>query len=259
MLNKLTIITSTLNASILFVDTAESIKSLKKQLPIGTLQWIVVDGMSNDDIFEYFKIYDDIIDNLIIEKDHGIYSAWNKGLDLANGNWVIFLGAGDTTNFDWITYILEQDFSYELIYANLEIQTKRKLLIQQSNSVSTFRKRITFDMVIPHPGLAHNLNLFRHKKFSEDFKIISDWIFIRESKINNILKNNVLIQATFNQDGVSSSYRGKSIIAKEKFYYNLNYCYKFDFRNLFRYLVFNLLPQRIYLKINSILHKSNHS
>ena len=89
---KFSIITVTKNAENHILDTIESVKS-----QIGVeLEHIIIDSISTDKTLEisnkYKKSY-----NLIIksELDDGIADAFNKGIKIFSGDWVIFLGAGD--------------------------------------------------------------------------------------------------------------------------------------------------------------------
>ncbi|MFD0765880.1 glycosyltransferase family 2 protein [Mucilaginibacter lutimaris] len=59
------------------------------------IEYIVVDGASNDGTLEIIKRYETRIAKLISEKDKGIYDAMNKGLALATGDYVIFMNSGD--------------------------------------------------------------------------------------------------------------------------------------------------------------------
>ncbi len=59
------------------------------------VEYIVVDGGSGDGTVEILKRYNDSIDYWVSARDKGIYDAWNKGVQLAKGEWIAFLGSGD--------------------------------------------------------------------------------------------------------------------------------------------------------------------
>lgn len=59
------------------------------------IEYIIIDGASTDYSNKLFEEYQAIIDKTVIEKDKGIYDAMNKGLNLANGEYVLFMNAGD--------------------------------------------------------------------------------------------------------------------------------------------------------------------
>ena len=86
------IITITYNASSTLPATLKSVKEQTCKL----YEYIVVDGKSSDNTVELAKNAD--IDNckIVSERDRGLYDAMNKGLGMANGDYVIFLNAGDS-------------------------------------------------------------------------------------------------------------------------------------------------------------------
>jgi glycosyltransferase involved in cell wall biosynthesis len=61
----------------------------------AALELVVIDGGSSDGTVELLKRHDARIDHWRSEPDRGIYDAMNKALEVASGDWLIFLGADD--------------------------------------------------------------------------------------------------------------------------------------------------------------------
>jgi glycosyltransferase involved in cell wall biosynthesis len=60
------------------------------------IEYIIIDGASTDGSLDSIKKYEDRIDYWLSEPDDGISDAFNKGLSLSRGDWVIFLNSADT-------------------------------------------------------------------------------------------------------------------------------------------------------------------
>ncbi len=59
------------------------------------IEFIIVDGFSDDGTFDEIKKFFKYIDIFISEKDNGIYDAMNKAVKLSHGEIIYFLGADD--------------------------------------------------------------------------------------------------------------------------------------------------------------------
>ena len=59
------------------------------------IEYIVIDGLSNDGTIEIIKSFGDNIDRFISEKDDGLYHAMNKGIEIATGEIIGFLHSDD--------------------------------------------------------------------------------------------------------------------------------------------------------------------
>lgn len=58
-------------------------------------QMVVIDGGSTDGTLETLRQHATAINTLISEPDEGIYHAMNKGVARADGEWLLFMNAGD--------------------------------------------------------------------------------------------------------------------------------------------------------------------
>lgn len=86
------VITSTYNAARALAVTADSVRRVRN----ARLEWVIVDGASSDDTVSVIQANNDIVSKWVSTADKGIYDAWNKGCQLATGQWLLFLGAGDS-------------------------------------------------------------------------------------------------------------------------------------------------------------------
>jgi glycosyltransferase involved in cell wall biosynthesis len=88
---KVTIITVVKNAEKVKPSLFNSVRNLKSK----DVEFIVLDGLSEDGTVEIIKKNEDIIDKWLSEPDKGIYDAMNKAIKLARGEWLIFMGFDD--------------------------------------------------------------------------------------------------------------------------------------------------------------------
>lgn len=91
MSNKISIITICFNAA---DDLAKTIDSVRQQT-FKDYEYIVVDGGSKDSTSDIIKNNQDLISKWVSEPDKGIYDAMNKGIKMAEGEWLIMMNAGD--------------------------------------------------------------------------------------------------------------------------------------------------------------------
>lgn len=61
----------------------------------ANIEYLVIDGASNDGTLDILKKYEGQISRLVSERDKGIYDAMNKGLALSTGDYVLFMNSGD--------------------------------------------------------------------------------------------------------------------------------------------------------------------
>ena len=90
-MKEISIIIATINASKTIKRCLDSIIIQKEP----SVEIIIIDGLSTDSTEEIVQTYGNEIDIFISESDLGIYDAWNKGISVSSGNWIMFVGADD--------------------------------------------------------------------------------------------------------------------------------------------------------------------
>ena len=147
---KISIITVVFNGESLIERT---IKSVLEQT-FASIEYIIVDGLSNDGTLSIAKQYSSSITKIISEKDHGIYDAMNKGLKMATGNYILFLNAGDELYAkDTLSKVFENFINADVYYGNTAITNNKGDVVADRRLTPPLRltwKSFKFGMCVSH-------------------------------------------------------------------------------------------------------------
>lgn len=164
----------------------ECINSIVNQSDF-TYELIIIDGNSNDSTCKIIK--DNIINisYYVSEKDNGIYDAWNKGLKVAKGKWIMFMGADDILNPNTLNFynkVLESHLCDEVDF----ISGKIELVTNELKTVrywgwpwhwQEFRRKIR----LAHTTSLHSASYFeKYGNFDVDYKIAGDYEILLRAK-----------------------------------------------------------------------------
>lgn len=115
---KVSIITICYNSEATIEDTIRSVAS--QDYP--EIEYIIVDGVSNDGTLDIVERHRDHVSTLISEKDKGIYDAMNKGVQAATGDIIGILNSDDFYANEHVISAVVQQFQSsgaEGLYADL--------------------------------------------------------------------------------------------------------------------------------------------
>lgn len=195
---KITIITVCFNAVNLIERTIQSIINQN----YSYIEYIIVDGDSKDGTIEIINKYSGNITKLISEKDNGLYDAMNKGIDLASGEWVLFMNAGDTFASDKIIseIFLANEHSADVIFGDTLNRYKWGFVFAEGRAFNGMERRMPFC----HQSTFVRRNVLKDNKFDLSYKVSAD-----HNQFYNLYKNGFkfkhlpIIISVFDTSGVS--------------------------------------------------------
>ena len=165
------IITINLNNSIGLKKTAESIASQSCK----DYEWIVIDGGSTDGSKDVIKRYSNIIAHFVSEPDDGIYNAMNKGVEAANGDYLIFLNSGDCFHDkDVLTDFIRQKRKGEIIYGNTERVDQNGMHSGEDVPARHISLQYLLYKRLNHQSMFFSRACFENHRYDESFKLLGD-------------------------------------------------------------------------------------
>lgn len=192
----------------------ESLKSVFEQKNCN-FECVVADGGSKDrtiDVAEGYQArYKDRI-RILSEKDQGIYDAMNKGVKIAKGDYVVFLGAGDTF---CDAHVLEKISGHteDIVYGYVQAEDagERYPLKRKMNFFTAFKYR-----PICHQAVFAKKSLLKAYPFELKYRYVADqaWIMRMYSMHKKFCYVDVMI-ANYAMDGFSSSKEGRKAAVEE--------------------------------------------
>lgn len=200
---KISIIIATFNSEKTLRQTLDSIRYQTYK----NIEVIVIDGLSKDDTLDIIKEYSDIVTKCISEKDSGIYEAFNKGIRMATGEYVCFIGSDDCY-FDYNVFEnIIRDFMSEsdmISYPIVCVDECNKGEYIFFNNID--KEDILIGKMLPHPGLFVKTEIMKKYMFNEKNKIISDYEFLLRYLIDGgLVEYHDYPVAYFSNGGVSNS------------------------------------------------------
>lgn len=240
---KLTIVTINYND---YKGLSETIRSVENiLLNSNDIEYIIVDGGSDDSSKDLILLKEKIITNWVSEKDKGIYDAMNKGVSMSNGDYICFLNSGDTLceslPMKSMLEILAEK-KYDIVYGKHLTKTKDE--ITQSKLVEL--KKIEYGMVFNHQASVVKKSLLVENPFNCNFLSADYDLFLKlyyQGKSFLFFDENVCV---FDANGISS--KNKIRIYRE--WAKISLSHGFSIKKAF---VFGLMFLSYYVKSTAMM------
>ncbi|MDE2401328.1 MAG: glycosyltransferase [Burkholderiales bacterium] len=140
-------------------------------------EWIIVDGASTDGTADHALGLQDPQTSVVSEPDQGIFDAMNKGLCRAQGEFVVFLNAGDTfkdeRTLQTVAEVL-QTGRVDFLYGDSLQQYAGEQLIYK---VARGHRKLGYGMFACHPSMYYRRSVLGDMRYNAAFKIAGDYDF----------------------------------------------------------------------------------
>lgn len=182
-------------------------------------EYIIIDGVSTDGTLAILNKYSNNIKIIISEPDTGIYDAMNKGIAVATGDWIYFLGCDDILyDSSTLTKVFSNNIiGVDVLYGNVEFLYSHKIFDGEFN----FEKLCTKSPC--HQAIFYRKELFkRFGNFDTNYINTSDYVFNVKTFCSRVHWKYIdQIIAIYNETGASFSSKDKTYL-KENFAIRFN-------------------------------------
>jgi glycosyltransferase involved in cell wall biosynthesis len=139
----------------------------------SNIEYIIIDGGSTDGTVDIIKKYQDKIAYWVSEPDKGIYDAMNKGVVIATGDFLVFLGADDIFfTSKVLECIILKITSYEIVYyGDVYMTDICKIYWGKFNSVKLAIGNIC------HQAIFYPKGIYKANKYQLKYKVYADYIY----------------------------------------------------------------------------------
>lgn len=216
---KISVITVTLNVE----DTIEETVLSVLNQTYKNIEYIIIDGKSQDKTVEVIKKYMNKIDHFVSERDSGIYNAMNSGARVAKGDYLYFLNSGDTlANENILEEIVNELSDVDFLYGKVRV-------VGKSTNKSYIR-----GAKVPRLGLRLGMKVKQQSMFikkevfnkvgglNEKYKIAADFDLLCKILDNNFsVKRIDTVVCNYDDSGISSdlrkSYGDTALVIKDRY------------------------------------------
>lgn len=184
----------------------QTIKSVINQT-YQKIEYIIIDGGSTDKSLEIIKKYEDRITYWKSEPDQGIYDAMNKGSKVAQGDYTLYLNAGD--------YLYSKDAIEKVLC--LALNEKEKPLLITARVIFAFRNELLnwfwpidekrmHQYNPPHQAILISKRIYQKIQYNLLFKIAGDTEFWEKLRQQGLFQTKYVdcILSVFRLGGISN-------------------------------------------------------
>jgi glycosyltransferase involved in cell wall biosynthesis len=155
----------------------------------NNIEYIIIDGGSNDNTFNIINNYKNYIDIYISESDNGIYDAINKGIKVSSGDIIGILNSDDVfASIGVISNVIEYltaNQDCDGVYGDVVFVNKNDKIKRYYSSKNWDLDKLKWGFMPAHPSFYCKKSCYQLTGlYSLDYKIASDFDLITRFVLN---------------------------------------------------------------------------
>lgn len=189
---------------------ARTLKSIRL-LDYVQKEVVVIDGGSQDETLNIIAENKDVITTSMSEKDSGIYNAMNKGIRMVNGDYVVFMNAGDEfANKNVLSLVNGYDGDIILggdLYGGKVRMLKETMTLYDLLSIG-----------IHHQSVYYRREVLQKYGFDESYKLIADLKSVVEPLVKDKVRISVVMEvlAKCESGGLSKQHWRETLVENRR-------------------------------------------
>jgi len=236
-------------------EISMTLQSIREQR-LQNLELIIIDGKSTDGTIGVVQKFEDVVTCIVSEPDKGHYDAYNKGRELATGDFILYLNCGDRfSDKNQVKKAVSQILYKDQLYFSRAIIRSGKVVFHyppyRDLGSNWHKKNLPNMQTMFFPKMfyeSHSFNLQLRLTADDDFKLHA----IKKLKVNFI--DTDLIE--FNRDGISSNHKSFKLLLeriRESLMLNLEHSRYFrlfldPLKRILMYLIHSIFGDEKFIK-----------
>lgn len=176
------------------------------------LEYIVIDGGSTDGTVDVIRSHESGITRWLSEKDEGIADAFNKGLSLATGDYLLYLSSDDALAGPDVLAIMAEKVaengSPPLIYGDCDVLDRTTGQVRYRTHIEFSPGGLGRGQMLPHPSmLAHRSYFDKYGAFDTRFAVAMDYEWLLRGGLKERIVHVPVLVTNVRDGGVSAQNR----------------------------------------------------
>lgn len=211
---KITVVTVCYNAEATIEKTVDSVL----RQTYRNIEYLIIDGKSTDQtLIKLDKYLNDNRIILISEKDKGLYNAMNKALDIASGEYIIYMNSGDVFYDNGVIKDMVPNLDADLVYGNVVRKKNSGDELEKYHGKFKLMFLLLIGRMMSHQSLFVKTQVMKKFRFDEAYKICADYNFVVRAQKEKCKTKYIdrTVSVVENISGISSQIENLDVMRKE--------------------------------------------